>query len=414
MAEAFRLDSQEDFEDYIAKNGINNNGNYNFENVTFAFDLNAEILFAKNEIQNANFKNCVFEKEADFSDKKLKGKTDFSEAVFKDKVFFIASTFECDVLFTRAKFLNEISFMKVEFMGMAVFEETTFSKPAHFWFSKFAKESIFSDAIFEDYAEFSGSLFSNNVHYNRARFLGSVFFSEAVFDKLAFFQLVRFTDVAVFNKAIFNEKLDLRGSVFMVYGLFSGVKIDEADRESYRIIKHELLKSNNRIDALDFYQKEMTCYWESLFENAKWTIIQGNSFIHKVFKYLRALFLTNINEKLMICLNRYSNSYGLSWIQGVKFTVIYVGLPFFLLYNSLLVDPYYEPIFLDLNSFLDVLDDGLQYFVQFLNPTHSHDFMEQFHPKPKGLGYFIDGISRILITYGYYQTIQAFRKLRFN
>lgn len=63
MAEAFKIESPEDFKDYIAKNGINENESFNFENVTFAFELNAEILFPKNEIQNANFINCVFDSD---------------------------------------------------------------------------------------------------------------------------------------------------------------------------------------------------------------------------------------------------------------------------------------------------------------------------------------------------------------
>ncbi|MDD3637620.1 MAG: pentapeptide repeat-containing protein [Bacteroidales bacterium] len=414
MAEAIRIESTERFKEYISNLDSKGKEKFNFKNVIFAIEMNAEILFPNNELLNANFKNSVFEKKVNFFDTKFKGKTDFSEAEFKDKAFFIGSKFEDSAIFTKAKFMDETLFTSSEFNGMAIFEEVIFSKLVHLWGASFLKVANYSDAVFEGYAEFSETKFLGYAQFKNAQFLDKVFFGEAVFEDYSLFQLVRFMDGVVFNKTVFKGELDLRGSVFMAESLFTGVKIFKSDRESYRIIKHELLKSNNIIDALGFYQKEMICYWESLFNNSKWTVIKGNNLIHKVFKFLHIKFMTDFNEKAILFLNRYSNNYGLSWTQGIKFTVLFVGLPFFLLYNSLLADPYYKSIFTDFDSFVYVLDQGLQYFVQFLNPTHAFDFMKVYDPHPQGPAYIIDGFSRIFITYGYYQTIQAFRKFKFN
>jgi len=409
MAEAIRIESMENFKDYISNLDSMGKEDYNFENVIFAIEVNAEILFPNNELLNANFGNSVFEKKVNFFDTKFNGKTDFSEAEFKDKAFFIGSKFEDSAIFAKAKFMDETLFTRSEFNGMAIFEEVIFSKLIHLWGASFSKEAVFNDTVFEGYAELSGAKFLGYAHFKNAQFLDKAFFGEAVFEGYSLFQLVRFMDGVVFNKTVFKGELDLRGSVFMAESLFTGVKIYKSDRESYRIIKHELLKSNNIIDALGFYRDEMICYWESLFNNSKWNVIKGNNFIHKGFKFLHTKFLTNFNEKAILFLNRYSNNYGLSWTQGVKFTVLYVGFPFFLLYNSLLADPYYKSIFTDFDSFVYVLDQGLKYFVQFLNPTHEFDFMKDYDPQPRGFAYMVDGCSRVFITYGYYQTIQAFR-----
>lgn len=54
------------------------------------------------------------------------------------------------------------------------------------------------------------------------------------------------------------------------------------------------------------------------------------------------------------------------------------------------------------------MDYFLGSFSKFFIVTHDFEFMKE--AKPTGCSYFWDVLSRILIGYGIYQTIQAFRK----
>ena len=48
-------------------------------------------------------------------------------------------------------------------------------------------------------------------------------------------------------------KLDLTGVVFDKFALFKDCKIERGPRETFRIIKNEFMRTNNRIDALEFH-----------------------------------------------------------------------------------------------------------------------------------------------------------------
>ncbi|HEX4849381.1 MAG TPA: hypothetical protein VFV08_01180, partial [Puia sp.] len=49
-----------------------------------------------------------------------------------------------------------------------------------------------------------------------------------------------------------------------------------------------------------------------------------------------------------------------------------------------------------------------KYFFRFFIVTHDLDFMGAYNPT--ALSYLVDTVGRIVIGYGIYQTIQAFRK----
>jgi hypothetical protein len=142
-----------------------------------------------------------------------------------------------------------------------------------------------------------------------------------------------------------------------------------AKYESYKQLKSALLKSNNTPVALRMHSKMYSHFFRTK-EASFW-------------------------DKIILIFNRMSNKHGISWSRGVLF-ILLIGLLTFLLYKNFLS--------IDIFGF----SKNLKYYLLFLNPTHSFDFMKDY--KPDEWAYVIDFISRIFIGYGYYQTVQAFRK----
>lgn len=182
------------------------------------------------------------------------------------------------------------------------------------------------------------------------------------------------------------NRLSLVGVIFESVSRFEQIAVKVADRETFRIIKQQLLKSNNRIDALGFYAKEMDEYKKELYSSK----IKGL-----------------IGDKVILLLSQLSNRHGLSWWRGVKFTVL-VGLVFYILYLFTLEEKFFQFGWSSLNDFWKISIKNIGFYCQFIFIGHSFDFSDLF--KASGLSYFVDFVSRIFIGFGYYQTIQAFRK----
>lgn len=72
--------------------------------------------------------------------------------------------------------------------------------------------------------------------------------------------------------------------------------------------------------------------------------------------------------------------------------------------QSLAIFPGWESF----DSFMINTSEVLKNYFIFLLSTHR--FNEFSYIEPTGLSYFIDVIARVFISYGIYQTIQAFRK----
>ena len=198
--------------------------------------------------------------------------------------------------------------------------------------------------------------------------------SSSNFNKASFFNVdfksFRFFSIyksniesSFFSQCTFNEK---------IYSF----DVDDMDRdddhakyESYKQLKSALLKSNNIPVALKMHSKMYSHFFRTK-EASFW-------------------------DKIILIFNRLSNKHGISWSRGVLF-VLLSGLLFFFLYK----------LFLGIDVF--GFSKNFKYYLLFLNPAHSFEFMTDY--KPNEWAYVVDFISRIFIGYGYYQTVQAFRK----
>jgi hypothetical protein len=105
-------------------------------------------------------------------------------------------------------------------------------------------------------------------------------------------------------------------------------------------------------------------------------------------------------NKIILCLNRVSNGFGLEWKTGVKF-VFKSGLVFYIILHLLLLGE----LQWDFSS--QAISEFVTNFFKLLNPT---DWNTEMYGMKKEHSYVVLFFAKILIGYGYYQTIQAFRK----
>lgn len=113
----------------------------------------------------------------------------------------------------------------------------------------------------------------------------------------------------------------------------------------------------------------------------------------------------DIFKKINLWLNFVSNNFGRYWARGILFS-FGMGLLFF---SFLLIST--DAYHLGLPS----LDFGLvPAFLKFMNPIRFIDTETLFAKQPAIVlnewSYFWDFLGRIFVTYGFYQTIQAFRR----
>ena len=294
----------------------------------------------------------------------------------------------------------------------------------------------------------------------------------AIFSNTEFDEEVQFLHCRVetrvsyirFESAIFNKGLDISRSNFNDKVNFWNIEIKEGDiftsskyaddfevhkneinpeknipsvykqlRETYRVIKDNSYEQNNKIEALEFSKREMLVYEREL----------------------KSVSSKSNNDKLLLLANKVSNNFGTNWLRGILFTastgiitylLMLCCLPF--IHNTYIIISFTFIIIIisafsflnkDIDSFLPILIliilSFLLAIILFKSPflykenTHIKDYiipdfikiLNVIDLKPfekeensifnlSGLSYLFLFIGRIFIGYGYYQTIQAFRK----
>ena len=113
------------------------------------------------------------------------------------------------------------------------------------------------------------------------------------------------------------------------------------------------------------------------------------------------IFSTNRFDWISFQLNHYSNLHGENWGRALAFTLLaplYLYINYLLSLGEVLIPK--NPINWNL----------VGYFFTFIDPTHKIDFLKD--PKDlNGWSRLLDFLSRIIVSYGIYQLIVAFRKL---
>ena len=107
-------------------------------------------------------------------------------------------------------------------------------------------------------------------------------------------------------------------------------------------------------------------------------------------------------DKIILRLNKNSNEFETNWVVGVNFSMLVGCLTYFTILLSINSNIVFDESTEGISNFLTSL-------VDVFNIT-KWDNLEIIGVKLKGFSYLLLFIGRIFIGYGYYQTIQAFRK----
>ena len=378
--------------------------------------------------------NCVFENETtiqnctfngEFNGVKFHGKTSFEGTTFEKKVRFHHCIFHERVYFDNAKFKNLIDFFdstfekeqqfyKVDFEDVGVFSNTHFKGETQFLYCTTTSKTYlnFESATFEKCLDLSRSNFNNNINFWNITINGDDKISEYKHYKNSF---------GIHKNPPSSYRL-IRESYRKIKKSFSdnGDKIGEVEYNSreQNIYKKELkeitTKSTTKLFKYLFYFLSYELIFILLlciFINYPFLsfIISGlYPFIYFFIIFCKnfIIFCKNINDLSMLYLNKWSNNYGRSWIRGIFFTLL-IGMIVFgaLSSNTNLIFKFekvgVENFIHDFIKIINILD---------LKPFDDENENSLFSESKDWVFYLILFIGRIFIGYGYYQTIQAFRK----
>ncbi|WP_348824002.1 hypothetical protein [Flavobacterium aestuarii] len=399
-------------ENCIFNTNIHINGNFEkilFETNNFNFD--------KFEIIDSKIRVLNFVNHSDPSIEKRK-KNIFSKGNFK--------IYKCD--FESEFWLKNVQFMEtttidissVNFYGTCSFLFTSLNQ-IKFYYCSFFKEFRF-DCNYKS-LWFNGCSFLDKINFSNLYTSNSntsfLWFDDCSCRKIASFQNyyvhklrlenVTFENIVSFQNSLF-EIIEIKDSVFEKKTSFENLRtnyfkihqvtfaevayfddlnkenenaIENWDRKTLRTIKRELVNTHNQIDYLRFKAYELNAYKKEVNQNK-----------------------SNWRDSLILYFNKDSNNFGLDWTKGLQF-IIKWGFLFYFLYllvymlqakNKCLIpkqaDFYINYLkFLNPFSFLkSPIDDAENYFLPFL--------------------FFV--LGKIFVSYGIYQTVQAFRKFGVN
>lgn len=361
-------------------------GEFYFKNTDYtnSHQLQGDISITNNTFyEKILFQNLNhYSGEFNFTDNKLRiKKSDFYEKInarFDNSIFqnsnFSKNDFGEEISFTGIVFNSEKPYIKISYDG-SNFGNVNFERVVFFGGTSFNDTIFSSDFKLTD---------CQNLHLGNCSFTNCIsernfIIEDSEFDNLNFSNFI-FKETASFID-LRLKKITIIQTVFEKPAFFENIiilNVKECSRKTLRLIKHQLQRTDNKIDYNKFKAYELNAY-------------------------SRELHLFHWKDKFILWLNSKSSNHGLDWFLGIKFTLI-VGLIFYSMYFA--SENFSKSI--DINS--ESINAFFIGYFKFLVPTYSS-------PLENGLNkwylYFPFLIGKIFITYGIYQTIVSFRKFKF-
>ena len=334
-------------------------GKFRFTNNTIGnkSDTVSHIIFEESQIFNAYFSSNKFEQFTSFHNSSFLHDAELLK--FPNKgVKFYNSSFQ-KINFSNTHFNGKITFDKCDF------ESTT-------WFEN-------CKSIENSYLEFMACKFSGYVLYDNTS-INTLMIQHTTFEKkVSFYQLVVNSiklHQLTFNKVAYFDEVEVKDVEDKLYlKKLSKFTIVEW-KHTLRIIKQELQRTDNKIDYNRFRAYELSAYYREL----KW--------------------YGNFKDKFILGLTWLATGFDHSWRRALLFTIIGGMLFYSLLY---FVEFY---IALNLNNEDNFTAGAFRFFLvtDFFSPFLDRKYLDN------GYSWTVFVLGKIVIAFGIYEMIQAFRK----
>jgi len=407
MANRTIIDNIKQFQQYIGR--LNNVDTYILEikycEITFEVSLNDIVNLFNKKIIKFSVWNCVFKEHVKvqscnfYSDEKtIFEKNMILSGVYSDEETVkvqIGGVINNNLLINNAFFSSLLIFADVK-ENVRIWSCTILS----FSFSKTDETKILmlDNCSFKDCVDFSQKTY-NKVDFFRVKFDNTVTFENTVFKDDAIFCELYLKHDLYFENATFEKRLTLENMTFpnilsLNHATIAWLKIENiyfvkqplnmanlsvekvANRETARFLKHEAIQRHNNPLAIYFNTMEMTEYW-------------------------RETKICQFPEFVLLSLNFLSNRFGKSWIQGIIFT-IGVWILFFGIFVMIRDSVGTTFIF----CVPELRKEAIEYF--WLPNGIEGLFSKEMNVSWWAIVSFF--LGKILIGYGIFQTIAAFRK----
>lgn len=365
----------------INKDLKENGKNYTLEflncEFTLPFRLNSGLR--KSYFPNLSFKfsSCVFQNFI-FRDSVLGGKIEFNLSMFKNEIYLRDAIFKESAKFFSCTFKNKLYLENVTFEKLADFFNSTFIGAVNFYKTDFLGNVVFSAATFQKNILFTYSTIDGALILRDTKIKEGIDLSLAIING----------KVNAFNIEIINKNFKVDNTKKLEETLYYEELVREKNvipiknkRETYKILKRELLNDGSVIDSLKY---------ESL-----------EKYVHLTERK------TSFQSKLILSFNLVSNNFkksiGLAFLFTAFISLFFYGLSI-ISTNKWMIDWSFSEFYFDESIFFE-----------FLNPIHKPDYLIKHGYEIDDLNlyyYLADFFGRISVGFGYYQFIQAFRKFK--
>ena len=297
---------------------------------------------------------------------------------------------------TENKFLENFQFSKCSIVEASYIKYNNFEK------------CNFSNSCLGDNSKLSFNDFNNTSIFENLRNLkkSTLKIQSCKFNKYTYFNgsqlnhlhidTSRFSEFTSFQETEFNS-IFIDRTIFLLSVFFDEIKIHspkKCSKRTFRIIKEQLINTNNQIDSYKFKSYELGAYKEELKKKNK----QKNSKTEK--KEIR-------RDLIILKLNSFFSNNGTDWLKAIKRT-LFISLLFYAIF--FLTCNYYRE--LELVSFSSY-NEFFTGFFRFLLLT---DFHDPLSAKKVYLTSAIEWIpfiiGKLLIGIGIFETIISFRKFK--
>ena len=442
-----------------------NGNNYielNFSEVEFGVkDKDVTISFSNAKFyENIRFHHCDFYSSINFENTTFEKLVDFHAAIFCEAQPFHFTDFSAEAIFANVKFKKEVQFLycKIKPDSYIRFESSIFERGLEISRSNFKRNINFWDITIAKEGEQEIFRNLNNQHYEDIKYIDD-FGKYSTKEVPMVYRQIRETyriikdDFYAQNNRIEGLKFyEKEMSVYLEEKRFSKTK----EKQKYKSNFYRNLKDNNIfyvLLAIIVVSMSLWVYCKSLFFyitliisfvlvlverwyknkeklKTKNPLKQNNYFsfifliigiifyliwiyeamntihyfvISYIFLFFSAVFLYFYQERdrIILWLNKNSNSFGTDWVVGINFTLLIA------LISSMIILSMTPHIVFSFDT--EGIENFIRTLVEILNITEWAD-IKILNKEPNTRQYILMFFSRIFIGYGYYQTIQAFRK----